>query len=204
MDGFSGTSPWRAHHQWLWSHASPVQYSPAAQVPYLRYSICNHDLSNLDSLSDGDQSSSQSLHYNCNWLAPCGHLDIVFMMLRLWGKQSLSPPSRVCIITCTLLPRNIVFVWACMIFDEKVSISSFFIVLTVWFAAVLLPMDSSAQWHTNKWDILNLCKETNNSSISLSLIMFMIQLMVSVPRMTGTQDLKSVQSGMTRATWSSS
>ena len=43
----------------------------------------------------------------------------VFMKLKPWGKQSPSPPSRVSIITCVLLPKNMVFVWACMILDKK-------------------------------------------------------------------------------------
>ena len=61
-----------------------------------------------------------------------------------------------------------------MIFDEKALISFFFIVLTasfklvrpiVWFAAVLLQMESFALWHANKWDILDLFREIDNSSI---------------------------------------
>ena len=63
-------------------------------------------------------------------------------------------------------------------------------------------MESSAWRHANKWDILNPFKEANNSSIFLSLIMFMIQWIVSVPRVTGTWDPKAVESGMTGATWS--
>ena len=90
-----------------------------------------------------------------------------------------------------------VFVQACMILDEKASISSFCIVLKalfksvrpmVWFAAVSLPTESSAWWHANKCDILYTFKEADNSSISLSLITFMIPLMVSMPRVNGTQD----------------
>ena len=84
-----------------------------------------------------------------------------------------------------------VFVWACMILDEKAYIYSFFIILTaclklvrpmIWFIAISLLMESSAQLHNNKQDTLNPFKEADNSSISLSLIMFMIWLMVSVPR----------------------
>ena len=67
------------------------------------------------------------------------------------------------------------------------SISSFFIVL-------------SAQQHANNWDILDPFKEANNPSDTLSLITLMIQLMVTVPRVTSTQDLKMVESGMTRTT----
>ena len=40
----------------------------------------------------------------------------------------------------------------------------------------------------------------DNSSISFSLIMLIIELMVGVPKVTGTQDPKLVESGMTRAT----
>ena len=57
----------------------------------------------------------------------------------------------------------------------------------------------SSQWG----DILSPFSEADNSSISLSLITFTIQLMVSVPRVTGTLDPKTVESGMIRATWSS-
>ena len=63
-------------------------------------------------------------------------------------------------------------------------------------------MESSAGWYANKLDILNPFKEADSSSILLSLITFMIQLMVCVPRVTGTQDPNLVESGMTRATWS--
>ena len=61
-------------------------------------------------------------------------------------------------------------------------------------------MESSAQQLANKQDILDPFKEVDNSSISLSLITFMIQLMVGVPRVTATWDPKLVESGMTRAT----
>ena len=59
---------------------------------------------------------------------------------------------------------------------------------------------SNAHQHANNWAILDPFKETINSSISLSLITLMIQLMVGVPRVTGTQDPKPVESSMTRAT----
>ena len=84
---------------------------------------------------------------------------------------------------------------------EKGSISSFFIVLTILFklvrstvrfAAASLLMKSSTQWHANNWDILNPFKETDNSSILLSLITLMICLMVGVPRVTGTWDPQMV------------
>ena len=102
-----------------------------------------------------------------------------------------------------------VLVQLCMILDVKASISSLFVILTalfkfvrstVWFAVTSLLMESSAQWHGNNWDILNPFKEAANSSILLSLIILMIQLMVGVPRVTGTQAPKVVESGMTRAT----
>ena len=107
----------------------------------------------------------------------------IFHDVQPWGKQGPSPPFRVCVITCMLVPKNMVFILAGMILDEKVSTSSFFITLTalfqsvrtmVWFAAISLPMTSSAWWHASKQDILDPCKEANNSSISLSLITFMI------------------------------
>ena len=63
--------------------------------------------------------------------------------------------------------------------------------------------ESSAQHPANRWDILNPFSETDNSSISLSLMMLMIQLMVGVPRVMGTLDPKAVKSVMTRPTCSS-
>ena len=116
---------------------------------------------------------------------------------------------RVCIITCMLFPKSMVFVWPCMILDEKASISSFFVVLTasfksvrytVWFTAASLLTESSVQWHPNKWDIFDPFKEANNSFISLSLFTLMILLMVSVPRVTNTQDPKMAEFDTTRAT----
>ena len=69
-----------------------------------------------------------------------------------------------------------------------------------WFAVISLLRESSAQWDTNRWDILNPFKEADNSSILLSLITFMIQLMVGVPRVTNTQDPKLPETGIARAT----
>ena len=60
--------------------------------------------------------------------------------------------------------------------------------------------ESSAQHPVNRWDILNPLSETDNSFISLSLMMFTIWLMVGVPRLTRTLDSKGDESGMTRAT----
>ena len=62
--------------------------------------------------------------------------------------------------------------------------------------------ESSTQCPVRRWDILDPFSETDSSSISLSLITFMIQLIVHVPRVTRTLDPKAVESGMTRATWS--
>ena len=42
--------------------------------PYLGYSICSYNSSNLDSFSNGDQSDGQILHHDCYSLAPCSHL----------------------------------------------------------------------------------------------------------------------------------
>ena len=135
------------------------------------------------------------------------------MTLRPWGKWEPFLSSRACIITCMLLPRNMALVWPCMIFEEKASISSFLVILTalsmsvgslMWFAVVSLLMESSAQWQVNRWDILNPFIETGNSSILLSLIMSMIWFIGSVPKMSSTWEAKSVGSGMTRVTWSSS
>ena len=60
--------------------------------------------------------------------------------------------------------------------------------------------ESSTGCPASRQDILDPFSETDSSSISLSLIMFMIQLMVGVPRVTGTLDPKAVESGMTRGT----
>ena len=94
-----------------------------------------------------------------------------------------------------------------MILDEKASISSFFVVLTVSFksvrstvwvvAAASLLMEGSAQQHASKQEILDPFKEADNSSILLSLIMLLIQLMDP-----STWDPKAVESGMTSATQS--
>ena len=78
-----------------------------------------------------------------------------------------------------------VFVQAYRTFDKKASISSFFIILTASFK-------SNRPMVANKQDTLDPFKEADNSSISLSLISFMIQLLVGVPRVTGTCDPKAV------------
>ena len=134
----------------------------------------------------------------------------VFTTLKPWDKWGPSPPFRDCIITCMLLPRSRVFIQPCIILDEKVSTSSFFVVLTTsfqlvestaWFVTVPLWIESPTHQHGNNLAILNPLKETDNKSISLSLITLMIQLMVGVPRVTSTWDPKTVESDTTRATW---
>ena len=67
-------------------------------------------------------------------------------------------------------------------------------------AIVLSMRESSPQHHANRQDILNPLSETDSSSISPSFMMFMIQLMVGVPSVTGTLYPKVVKSGMTRTT----
>ena len=89
------------------------------------------------------------------------------------------------------------------------SISFHFIVFTASFKSVrpgigltvvFFLRNSSTQCPANSWDILNPFCETDSLSISLSLMMFIIQLMVGVPRVTRTLDAKAVKSGMTKAT----
>ena len=72
-----------------------------------------------------------------------------------------------------------VFVWPCIILDEKASISSFFVILTAFFKSVrstvqsvaaLPQIESSTHCQANNWAILDPFKEANNSSISLVLI----------------------------------
>ena len=134
----------------------------------------------------------------------------VFTTLKPWSKQGSLPFSGACVITYMLLPSKTVFVWPCMILDETAS-TSCFIVSTALFKSVesgigllvaLLLRESFTWCPANRWDILDPFSETDNSSILLSLMTFMIQLMVGVPRMTGTLDPKVAKSGMTRATWS--
>ena len=62
--------------------------------------------------------------------------------------------------------------------------------------------ESSTQHPASRQDILDPFSATDSSSILLSLITFMIQLIVGVPRVTRTLNAKVVESGMTRATWS--
>ena len=57
----------------------------------------------------------------------------VFTTLKLWGKWGPSPPFRDWVIICILFPRSRAFIWQCIIMDEKVSISSLFVVLTASF-----------------------------------------------------------------------
>ena len=69
-------------------------------------------------------------------------------------------------------------------------ISSLLVVLTTSFrlvgsliggTVVSLLIESPAQQHANNWTILDLFKEADNSSVSLSLITLMILLLVAVP-----------------------
>ena len=131
-------------------------------------------------------------------------------MLRPWGKQvSFLPFSGACVIMYMLLPCNTVLVQPCPILDKKASISSHFIVFMASFKSVrsgiglvtvVFLRESSVQCPANRQDILDPLSKTYCSSISLSLMMFMIRLMVGVPRVTNTFDPKAVKSGMTRAT----
>ena len=108
-----------------------------------------------------------------------------------------------------LLPNNTVLVSPDTILDEKASIGSHFDVFTASFksvgsgiglAIVSFLMEGSAQCPANRQDVLNPFSETDNSSISLSLMMFTIWLMVGVPRVTRTLYPKMVESETTRAT----
>ena len=101
----------------------------------------------------------------------------VFTTLRPWDKWGPSPPFRTWVIMFMLFPRSMVFIWAC---------------ITLLYLLYY------------NWAIRDPFRETDNSSISLSLIMLMIQLMIGVPRVTGTWAPKMVESSTTRATWSSS
>ena len=173
--------------------------------------IHSYNLSDLDSYSNDDKSGSQILHHDCYSLATCSHLSI--------GIHDAQPVRQVGTIPLLQDLYHHVHVaaqehglnWACMIFEEKALISSFLVILTasiksvrsmVQFVAVSLLMESSAWWQANKWNILNPFSEMASSSIYLSLITFMIWLIVSVPKMTSSQEPKLVRFGMTRVTWS--
>ena len=119
----------------------------------------------------------------------------VFTTLRLWGKWDPSPPFRVEVVACMLFLRSMVFIWLCIILDEKASIS-FFVILTasfrsvrstVWWMVASPLIESSTCQHANNWAILNPFREATNTLISLSLIMLIIWLMVGIPKVTGTQ-----------------
>ena len=134
----------------------------------------------------------------------------VFTTLKLWGKWGWSPPFRDWVITYLLFPRIRVFIQPCIILDEKASTTSLFFIMiasfksvgfTVCFVAVFFWIESPAYQQANNQAILNPFKETDNSSIKLSLMMLLIQLMVGVPTVTGIWDPKPVESGTTRATW---
>ena len=194
---------------WIPCISSSFSKSSSCNI-HLGHCIHSYYLGDFNTLGDSDQYSHQIFHYDCNSLAPSSHFGVGIHDTQAMRQAGSITPFRVCIITCMLLPKSMVLVWPYMILDEKASISSLCVILTasfksvrstVWFAVTSLLMESSAWWHTNKWDILNPFKEADNSSISLSLITLMIWLMVGVPRVTGTWDPNVVESGMTRATW---
>ena len=188
--------------------------SPRFQVPLpLGHCIHSYCLGDFNAFANSDQNGHQIFHYYCNLLAPSSHFSVGIHNTQAMRQAESITHFRVCIITCMLFPKSMVFVWPCKILDKKVSISSFFVVLTasfksvrstVWFAAASLLMESYVWWNANKQYILDPFKETDNSSILLSLITLMIWLMVGVPRVTGTWDPMAVESDMTRAIWSSS
>ena len=130
----------------------------------------------------------------------------------MWQGGFFSPPRGLChymhVVTC-----NTILVSPCMTLHEKsiyfLSLHCFYSFIQItWigdltFSCVVLKK-SSAQCLASKWEFLIPFSETDISSISLFLIMFMIHLRVGVPRVTGTLDLKEVKSRMTRTTLSSS
>ena len=135
----------------------------------------------------------------------------VFTTLKPWGKWDPSSPFRDWVITCILFPRSRVFHLAVYDFGRR----SIYLLLLGHFDFLIqisqihclicgrsLWIKSHACWHANNCAILDQFKETDNSLILLSLITLMMQLMVGVPRVTGTWDPKLVESAMTRATWS--
>ena len=87
--------------------------------------------------------------------------------------------SGACVIIYMLLPCNTVLVQPCTILDRKASISSCLVVFMASFksvgsgigqAIVLFWGESSVQHPVSWWDILNPLSETDNLSISLSLM----------------------------------
>ena len=66
---------------------------------------------------------------------------------------------------------------------------------TVWCMVASPLIKCSAHLPANNWANLDPFKEADRSLISLSLITLMIQLMVGVPRVTGTWDPKTAESG---------
>ena len=168
-------------------------------------------LSDFNTLGNSDQNGHQIFHYDCSSLAPSSHFSVSIHNTQAMRQVGSITPLKGLHHYMHVVLQEHGFCSAMYDLYEKASISSFFVGLTasfksvrstVWLAAASPLMESSTQWHANEQDILDPFMEADNSSISYSLIMLMIQLIVSVPSVTGTQDPKMVESVMIRATWS--
>ena len=104
---------------------------------HLGHCIHSYYLGDLNALGDSDWNGHQIFHYDCNSPAPSSHFSVGIHNTQAWRQAgSITPLQGVCIITCMLFPKSMVLIWLCMILDEKVSISSIFIILTASFKSV--------------------------------------------------------------------
>ena len=121
------------------------------QIPkgyfHLGHRIHSYDLGDLNALGNSDQDGCQVFHYHCNLLAPRNHFGVCAHHTQSVRQVGSITPFQGLSITCMLFPRSRVFIQPCIILDEKVSSSSFFVILTasfksvrstVWFATVSL------------------------------------------------------------------
>ena len=141
------------------------------------------------------------------FLLPLYNLVQVFCIIKPRGNGP-SPAHRAWLITFNLTPVNAVLVCACMILYEKVSIVLLPLVVTISLYSVqsstlvmtLLSSNMVVVHRTAKrYATLALTKGITSVSISISFITFMMQPLMGVPRIMGTQAMKLDKSRAMRA-----
>ena len=203
-----------------WIPCISSNFSKVSAVTFTwEHHICSNYLGHFNTPScNSDQGGTiRFFTTTTTGLLPEVPLVYMFTMLKPWGKMGIhNSLFRDWVITCMLFPRRRVFMFSHVLFwTKKCPLLPSWLFWpphlsqagsTVLFATVPFSNQKSCSLTSQQSGYpCDPFRETQQlASISISLIMLMIQLMVGIPRVTCTQDLNPVESSTTRATWSSS
>ena len=153
----------------------------------------------FNSLGNSDQNSHQVFHYHHNLFTPRNHYDVCVHYTQAMRQVGSIPSFQNLSHYIHVVFKEHGYNFTVYYFEQKgvylfplcSLTASFKLVRSNVCCRVASPViESSTCQHASKWALLNTFKEADNSLISLSLIMLMIQLMAGVPRVTITWDPK--------------